>query len=162
MSGLPPVLDPASSARMMWFDKNDDRALFGDIRDEGDIQCVDGRTITVHPDQVMDFRALPFPDESFWHVAFDPPHLDNLGRNSWTAQKYGRLLPSWRDDLALGFSECFRVLKPHGTLIFKWNEDRIPVGEILALTPEKPLYGHRSGKASKTHWIAFIKDNSNE
>lgn len=29
-----PVLDPASSGRMFWFDKHDTRALFGDIRDE--------------------------------------------------------------------------------------------------------------------------------
>jgi len=30
----------------------------------------------------------------------------------------------------------------------------------LSLTPEKPLYGHRSGKQSKTHWIAFLKPNA--
>jgi hypothetical protein len=29
--------------------------------------------------------------------------------------------------------------------------------EILALTPEKPLYGHRSGRRERTHWVAFIK-----
>ena len=49
------------------------------------------------------------------------------------------------------------VLKPDGTLIFKWCEDEIPVSQILALTPEKPLVGHRSGKQQKTHWIAFLK-----
>lgn len=60
-----------------------------------------------------------------------------------------------------GFAECFRVLRPGGTLIFKWNELAVPVREILALTPERPLYGHKSGKASKTHWIAFLKPNDN-
>lgn len=45
-----------------------------------------------------------------------------------------------------------------GTLIFKWNEYQIPVREVLACTPHKPLYGHRSGRQSKTHWIAFIKE----
>lgn len=157
MEALPPVLDPASSSRMMWFDKTDARALFGDQRDEVHTLC-DGRTLTIAPDQIMDFRDLPFPGESFWHVVFDPPHLKNLGADSWTAAKYGRLLPSWRDDLRLGFSECFRVLKPNGTLIFKWNEDQIPVSDILALSDHRPLYGHRSGRASKTHWIAFIKE----
>lgn len=39
---------------------------------------------------------------------------------------------------------------PNGTSIFKWNDDQIPVSEILALTPHKPLYGHRSGRQSKT------------
>jgi hypothetical protein len=52
------------------------------------------------------------------------------------------------------------VLKPGGTLIFKWAETEFPLREILALTPHKPLYGHRSGKASKTHWVAFCKPNA--
>jgi transcription elongation factor Elf1 len=60
--------------------------------------------------------------------------------------------------LRQGFSECFRVLKLGGTLIFKWSELDIPTKEVLALTPMKPLYGHISGKRSKTHWIAFIKE----
>ncbi len=66
----------------------------------------------------------------------------------------------WKEEIEKGFSECFRVLKPGGTLIFKWSETDIKVKEILQLTPEKPLYGHKSGKASKTHWIAFIKEPS--
>ena len=154
-----PVLDPCCGPKMMWFDKNDARVTFGDIREESTELC-DGRMLTVSPDQVMDFRAIPFPDETFWHVVFDPPHLKSLGKKSWTAAKYGALLPTWHEDIAEGFSECFRVLKPHGTLIFKWNEDQIPVSDILALTPHKPLYGHRSGRLSKTHWIAFIKDTA--
>ena len=155
------VLDAACGSRMMWFDKQDTRAVFGDIRTESSELC-DGRMLEVCPDQVMDFRDLPYPDATFWHVVFDPPHLNRLGKDSWTAAKYGALLPSWRDDLRAGFAECFRVLKPHGTLIFKWNEDQIPVAEILALTPHKPLYGHRSGRLSKTHWIAFIKEGAGE
>ena len=152
-----PVLDPCCGSRMMWFDKDDPRATFGDIRTETRDLC-DGRVLTVDPDVVMDFRDMPFPDDTFHLVVFDPPHLERLGKDSWTAAKYGQLLPGWRDDLRLGFAECFRVLKPGGTLIFKWNEDQIPVSEVLALTPEKPLFGHKSGRLSKTHWIAFIKD----
>ena len=38
-----------------------------------------------------------------------------------------------------------------------WREDEIPVSQILALTPEKPLFGHRSGKQQKTHWVTFMK-----
>ena len=153
------VLDPCCGSRMMWFDKDDPRATFGDIRTETRDLC-DGRVLTVDPDVVMDFRDMPFPDDTFHLVVFDPPHLERLGKDSWTAAKYGQLLPGWRDDLRLGFAECFRVLKPGGTLIFKWNEDQIPVSEVLALTPEKPLFGHKSGRLSKTHWIAFIKDGA--
>jgi len=56
-----------------------------------------------------------------------------------------------------GFAECFRVLKPNGTLVFKWSEYEIPVREVLSLTSHKPLFGHRSGRQSMTHWIVFIK-----
>lgn len=56
-----------------------------------------------------------------------------------------------------GFSECFRVLKHGGFLIFKWNETDIKTSEILRLTKEKPIYGHISGKCSNTHWICFMK-----
>jgi SAM-dependent methyltransferase len=77
---------------------------------------------------------------------------------SVTGFSYGSLnKETWQDDLRLGFAECFRVLKPNGTLIFKWNEVDIPLREVLALTPEKPLYGHRSGKKANTHWVAFVK-----
>lgn len=71
--------------------------------------------------------------------------------------KYGALYSDWRDMLSKGFKECFRVLKSGGFLIFKWNETDIKVAEILKLTPEKPVFGHISGKRSNTHWICFMK-----
>lgn len=153
----PPVLDPASGSRMFYFDKTDQRVLFGDIRSESHVLC-DGRALDVNPDALMDFRDLPFEDDTFTVVIFDPPHLSNTG-NGWQAKKYGKLdQDTWRDDLAAGFTECFRVLRPGGVLIFKWNETQIPVSQILALTPERPLVGHRVGKQMKTHWITFIKE----
>lgn len=151
------VLDPASGSRMFYFDKEDSRVTFGDIRDESHILC-DGRALEIHPDLEMDFRALPFDDESFRVVVFDPPHLVRVGENAWMGKKYGRLnQETWQADIRAGFAECFRVLHPNGVLIFKWNETQIPVREILALTPEKPLVGHRSGKTARTHWVTFIK-----
>lgn len=151
------VLDPASGSRMFYFDKRDPRVLFGDLRDESHVLC-DSRTLTVAPDQVMDFRCLPFDDEMFRLVVFDPPHFKNIGETAYMALKYGVLNSlTWQEDIRQGFAECFRVLEPLGVLIFKWSEVQIPLREILALTPERPLFGHRSGKASLTHWVCFIK-----
>lgn len=154
------ILDVCCSGRMFWFDKAHPDTLYVDIREEEDYQTgkgVDNRHRAIKPDQVMDFRKLDLPDDSFYHVVFDPPHLF-AGRKSYFAQIYGSLEKAmWQEDIRKGFEECFRVLKPNGTLIFKWNESEIPLREILALSPEKPLYGHRSGKAMKTHWVAFIK-----
>lgn len=154
------ILDPASGSRMFYFDKKDDRVLFGDIRNENHILC-DGRELNVNPDTVMDFRELPFDDGTFRLVIFDPPHMDSLGENAWMAKKYGRLnKETWREDLGKGFSECFRVLENEGVLIFKWNETDIPTSEILKLTPQKPIAGHISGKRSNTHWIVFMKSGA--
>jgi SAM-dependent methyltransferase len=139
---------------MMWFDKRDGRALFLDKRRET-VQDSRGVDIVVDPDILGDFTSLPFDDESFSLVVFDPPHTFN--GNGFMGKKYGTLAPGWREEIAAGFAECFRVLKPHGTLVFKWNEHRVPVATILAMTPEKPLFGHKSGAASKTHWLVFMK-----
>jgi ubiquinone/menaquinone biosynthesis C-methylase UbiE len=151
------VLDACCGSRMFWFDKSDDRALFNDIRKESHTLC-DGRGLEINPDTQYDFTNLGFKDNQFNLVVFDPPHLKNVGDEAYMAKKYGKLTGDWHEMLKEGFKECFRVLKPGGTLIFKWNEDQIKVKEILSLTEEKPLFGHRSGKASKTHWIAFIKN----
>ena len=145
----------------MWFDKQDDRCLFADCRqgvlDVSHCTTNPGKK-EVKPDELHDFRDMPYENESFHHVVFDPPHVRNISMKSVTGFSYGSLnKETWQDDLRLGFAECFRVLKPNGTLIFKWNEVDIPLREVLALTPEKPLYGHRSGKKANTHWVAFVK-----
>lgn len=100
---------------------------------------------------------MPFADESFWHVVFDPPHLTRAGPKSWLAAKYGKLSDDWREDLRKGFSECFRVLRPNGTLVFKWNETQVKLREVLPLANANPLYGQISGRNALTHWIVFIK-----
>jgi SAM-dependent methyltransferase len=147
---------------MFWFDPKDSRALFVDKRREShaltDCGSPSGsRALVVDPDMQADFTNLPFDAESFSLVVLDPPHLVRAGKKSWLARKYGKLGDNWPDDIRAGFSECFRVLKPEGTLIFKWNETDIPVSQILALTPERPLFGNRCGKHSKSHWIVFMK-----
>lgn len=149
---------------MMWFDKQDERALFVDKRSESfrptGVKFAD-KDIEVKPDIQADFKALPFDDETFPLVVFDPPHIVRTSLLGNVTKYYGALPIDWKSELRQGFAECFRLLKPEGTLIFKWCESEIPVSEILKLTPEKPLFGHRSGKAAKTHWITFTKIRSN-
>jgi SAM-dependent methyltransferase len=141
---------------MFWFDKANPLAMFVDKRDESHTLC-DGRALNISPDQVADFTCLPFPDESFYLVVFDPPHMTSLGHNSWMAKKYGRLVGQWQDEIREGFNECFRVLKNNGTLIFKWNESDVKLSEVLELAPVKPLFGHTTGRQAKTIWATFMK-----
>lgn len=156
-----PILDACCGGKMFYFDKNDSRVLFQDIRELSTELC-DGRHFEVKPDVIADFTNMPYPDESFSMVVFDPPHLKYTGSkkeaDGWQMIKYGSLNGDWKDVLSKGFAECFRVLRPGGFLIFKWNETDIPLSKILKLTPAKPVFGHRSGKVSKTHWVCFVKD----
>ena len=158
------VLDPCCGSRMMWFDRQDSRAVFADRRSET-LTVTDNsrgnssgqRVLRIEPDFLMDFRAMPYPDGAFKLVAFDPPHLVQAGPRSWLAAKYGKLGPNWRDDLRQGFAECFRVLEAGGTLVFKWNESQVTLRDVLELTPEKPLFGQQTGRGLKTHWLVFMK-----
>jgi len=157
------VLDPCCGSRMMWLDKQDPRAIFGDRRSEtitvtDRTHRTDGtRTLRIEPDVLLDFRALPYPANSFRLVAFDPPHLVRAGPRSWLAAKYGKLSQDWRTDLRQGFAECFRILEPGGVLVFKWNETQVKLAEVLATTEEKPLFGQVSGRNGLTHWLVFMK-----
>jgi SAM-dependent methyltransferase len=160
----PPVLDVCCGPKMMWFDKQDKRAVYHDRRNV-DIQTnpnaayKNGKVFSIRPDVCGSFDSLQFPSNTFYHVVFDPPHFIETDPNSKMLMRiqYGQLAKDWKEVIRGGFSECFRVLRVGGTLVFKWCEYDVPVSEVLSLTQEKPLYGHRSGKQSKTHWLVFLK-----
>lgn len=141
---------------MFWFDKQNKNVDFCDIRKFETVLC-DGRKFSVSPDIICDFTNLPFADETYYLAVFAPPHLINVGKNSWLAKKYGRLPQNWGEYIKQGFDECMRVLKNNGILIFKWNETDITVNQIIQAVGQTPLFGHRSGKLNKTHWLCFMK-----
>lgn len=164
-----PVLDATCGSRMIWFNKNNELAVFVDKRElDNEVIWTSGdgkvtRYCNIHPDIIADFTCLPFEDNTFYHVVFDPPHLIQGGDNAWMVKKYGKLnKDTWKRMLHDGFSECMRVLKPYGTLIFKWNETQIPVKDVITAIGAEPLYDNRSGKQGKTHWMAFIKVDEND
>lgn len=160
-----PVLDMCCGSRMFWFDHEDARTIFMDNRRERHVlkdksSKGGSRTINVLPDLQADFRRLPFGNAVFSMVVFDPPHFKRNGSTGWMGKKYGTLGEDWQSLISAGFSEGFRVLEPGGSLIFKWCADEITVSALLKLTTHKPLFGHKSGKQQKTHWIAFLKEKT--
>jgi 23S rRNA G2069 N7-methylase RlmK/C1962 C5-methylase RlmI len=155
---MPLVLDVCCGAKGMWFDKQDARALYLDRRCEVHKNNYPSgeKRLEVKPDIIGDFTDIKQPDNSFHLVVFDPPHIkrDTLGE---ITKRYGALQGDWKEMLRKGFAECFRVLKPNGVLVFKWCEVQFPIKDILKLTDEKPLFGHKSGKKMETHWVCFMK-----
>ena len=146
---------------MFWFDKNNPDVLFVDNREIETTLC-DGRTLVVKPDEIVDFRHMPYQDNVFKLVVFDPPHLIRAGENSFLKQKYGILPKDWKPYIRQGIAECMRVLEPYGILIFKWNEEQIKTSEIIKAIDFCPQFGD---KRAKTHWFCFMKkqkDNAYE
>lgn len=150
------ILDACCGSRMFWFDKKNPNVLFADIRNEEHILC-DGRKLEIKPDTIHDFRAMPYENERFKLVVFDPPHIKDLGKKSFMALKYGILSKNWEIDIKLGFDECMRVLQTGGFLIFKWNEYQVTLNQVLKVIDCQPLFGHTSGKHGKTIWLCFMK-----
>ena len=151
------ILDVCCGSKMFWFQKQRDDVIYMDIRKETfDIQ---GKHVHVDPDIIGDFRKIPFANNSFKMVVFDPPHLRWAGQNSIMRAQYGQLESNWAEDIRKGFSECFRVLETGGFLVFKWSECQVKLKSILELTDQMPLFGNRRGN---THWLVFIKEENDD
>lgn len=160
------ILDMTCGGRMIWYQPQNPNVEFVDNRkgtyNLGTYHTRGGskpRSLTIEPTTQADFTKLPFPDNSFYLVIFDPPHLKYAGKSSWLAKKYGTLPKSWPALIEKGFDEAMRVLKPNGTLIFKWSDEQIPVQKILRVIKFQPLLGDRRGK---TRWLVFYKFQNGE
>lgn len=157
------ILDVTCGSRTMWFDKNHPAAVYCDRRKETHFNlwkstnAKNEHDCIIDPDVVCDFTDLPFDDGEFSLVVFDPPHLLKANETAWLVKKYGKLDDTWPQMLHDGFVECMRVLKPDGVCIFKWNEFDIPAADVWKAIGQKPLFGHHSGKKSKTFWACFMK-----
>lgn len=153
------ILDVCCGGRMFWYNKNEPHTTYMDIRD-GDYSVHRNgyeKKVIVHPDIQADFTSIPFDDNTFDMVVFDPPHLTHA--DGYMGAHYGQLPKDWKPMLKQGFDECMRVLKPESTLIFKWCETHIPFSEVLKVFKRKPIFGDRH---SKTRWVVFLSPAKTE
>ena len=161
---MKPILDMTAGSRMFWWDKHNPLAIFLDKRRETFTITYHNagrepfdKEIEIAPDVQWDWakKDLPFENNQFSLVVFDPPHLLHAGKTSWLARKYGVLDEDWQNQLKRGMDEAMRVLKLYGTVIFKWNDDQIKLSEVLKAIGRKPIFGD---KKAKTHWLVFMKE----
>lgn len=156
---MKPIIDVCCGGRMFYTDKENSSVLFCDNREFETIFKKNGykdEIFNIKPDKIIDFRKMPFSDESFYLVIFDPPHILYGSDKSFLCQKYGRLSKDYKNDLTLAFNECMRILRVNGTMIFKWSEAQIKLNEILSCFNKKPLLCQKTSKTS--HFCVFFKD----
>lgn len=166
------ILDATASVRTIWYQKNNPFTTFMDMRC-GVFSCTTENMkhsvikkigdYKIYPDIIAVWQHVPFKDESFDMVMFDPPHIfkNNGQKLPGIANKYGVFYnQSWRQEISAGVIELFRVLKSEGVFVLKWNESQVKVDEVLRLMPYPPLFGTRTGQHNNTHWITFIKSRS--
>jgi len=159
------VLDATTGGKHIWHveQKDADRVVFADRRAVPKGEIEQQENWCVQPDIKADYRELPFQDETFDLICFDPPHRVSDGGMETISgiieTKYGALhAETWQSDLQDGFTELWRVLESGGVLTMKWNDAMRSDTDILELLPETPLYGTNSAKPkTETSWWVFHK-----
>ena len=144
------ILDATSGGRMMWFDKDPEGVLFVDRRVVPPGSIVQQPLWSVNPDVKADNRSLPYKDNSFELVVFDPPHT-TISEDSIIGTKYGKLTDL--HEVVAGINECLRV--SNGFVVFKWAETEFPLSAILEHVTHLPLFGHTTAKSGLTMWVMF-------
>ena len=151
------ILDACCGGRMWWWDKAHPLAVYMDKRTEE--RGAAGKwnpNWECQPDVLGDFRDMPFADESFQLVVFDPPHIVREVPKGGIGIKYGALAPATADDdLRRAFAECWRVLRRGGTMVFKWGATS--VDRVTPHFPAQPAVGTRSARNGQTRWFVFYK-----
>lgn len=145
---------------MCWFDRKHPHTLYVDCRRAPKGHVSQRPSHCVEPDDLQDFKKLPYLDCSFKLILFDPPHLpvSRVGKTGVFRKYYGALESGWEKDLSKGFDECWRVLDVHGTLVFKWSSGKIPLKKVLACFSQRPLFGHTTNNNKRdAHWLCFMK-----
>ena len=168
------ILDATCGTKSMWFQKNHPLVTYMDKRSGNFLYWnktkAEKTVVKINPDVVSEWKDMPFDNNHFDMVLFDPPHIIQKGdsKNPIKMEVYYSYLPkdSWREILKDGIDELFRVLKPEGVFVFKWAETKVSIDEILKLFPYPPIFGNRTKDLNKAkndtvHWLLFLKYNVN-
>ena len=89
------------------------------------------------PNILASFCALPFVNESFNKILFDPPFIPWRGPPSFVRDfGYFPNVASMRKNLFQAWTEINRVCKPNGVVLFKWCNTGKSLNWVLNLRPD--------------------------
>lgn len=154
------IIDVCCGGRMWWFNKSRPGVLMMDKRtvEKGSVK---GENWSCEPDILGDYTCIPFEDETFFKVVCDPPHKIKEDSGIIT-KKYGYLGDNWKIELSLMFKECWRILKPGGTLIIKWADVDIPPRKVLNCfenwEERLDVSTHTKKGVNNTYFFSFYKE----
>ena len=83
----PQILDACCGGRHWWWNKAHPLALYIDVRKVAPGSIDVRPNWECAPDELVDFRAMPFADESFSLVLFDPPISFGPSRQAATSAR---------------------------------------------------------------------------
>ena len=155
------ILDATCGLKQMWFQKDAKDVVYLDRR-HNKIEYNGEFKGTINPNIIADNRFLPFKNECFDMVLFDPPHFitNSIGLYETIFSFYKPI--TWVAEMSDSIKECFRVLKINGFLVFKWGEKYKTLKIVLNMFPKEPLFGVKNipafQKIRGTWWIVFRKD----
>jgi len=117
-----PVLDCTYGYGKFWTEHTPQTLIGTDLNPD---KALDGKS--------TDFTNLPYPDNYFATVIFDPPYKLNGTPSHQSDERYGvNTTVRWQDRHELinkGIEECARVLQPRGHLLIKC-QDQVVSGRI--------------------------------
>ena len=165
------ILDATAGYRGIWYQKNHPFVTWMDAR-KGKFTSYynpkNQRTYDVNPDVVTTWDNMPFSDNEFDMIVFDPPHIVKKPSESKCRMEiqYTSLdKNNWQKTLQDGFKHLFRVLKPCGILVLKWCETDIKIMDVIKLSPYQPLFANMSlehnGSERNSYMVIFLKYDVN-
>jgi len=131
------------------------RNIWREIGYMGDVLFLDMR-YEVEPDVCGNNERLPFRDNIFDVVVYDPPHVIREEHETYFRTEFGKRYWAWKsvrdfvNNIKKVNVEAYRVTKPNGIMVFKWIDRYIPIDRVLVFL-DKWIEYKRVKRISKSY-----------
>ena len=155
------MLDSTSGNRHLWKNKTPKNVLFLDKE----------LNLRIPPDIFADWKHLPFRDNSFECVLFDPPHVfsesSQFNRDPKARPHGQKKIPGWygafkskRHAIIEIYNAQIEFARVASRMCFKWNEASISLWNVLGLFDRWMIqfkFQAKHLRSVKTWWVNFVR-----